>query len=60
MELEQLNDWLWCLRTEIVQAYAIGERNGFNLIDTSTAGSEHTILSLSGDIAGTTPRRSDD
>ena len=40
MELEQVAVWLWCLRTPIVQAYAVRERDGFNLIDTSTAGQD--------------------
>jgi hypothetical protein len=44
MELEQLAGWLWCLRTPIVQAYAVRERDGFNLIDTSTAGQDDAIL----------------
>jgi hypothetical protein len=33
-----------CLRTPIVQAYAIREREGFNLVDTTTAGKEDEIL----------------
>lgn len=44
MDLERLTDWLWCLRTPIVQAYAVRERDGFNLIDTTTAGHETAIL----------------
>ncbi len=44
MELDRINDWLWCLRTPIVQAYAVRERDGFNLIDTCTAGEEGAIL----------------
>jgi hypothetical protein len=27
MELDQINDWLWCLRMPIVQAYAVRERD---------------------------------
>jgi glyoxylase-like metal-dependent hydrolase (beta-lactamase superfamily II) len=46
MELDRINDWLWCLRTRIVQAYAVRERDGFNLIDTSTAGEDGAILEL--------------
>jgi hypothetical protein len=46
MELDRINDWLWCLRTRIVQAYAVRERDGFNLIDTSTAGQDGAILGL--------------
>jgi hypothetical protein len=46
MELDRINDWLWCLRTRIVQAYAVRERDGFNLIDTSTAGQDGAILEL--------------
>jgi hypothetical protein len=44
LELEPINDWLWCLRTPIVQAYAVREHSGFNLIDASTAGEEDAIL----------------
>jgi glyoxylase-like metal-dependent hydrolase (beta-lactamase superfamily II) len=44
MELEQVAGWLWCLRTPIVQAYAVRERDGFNLIDASTAGQDDAIL----------------
>jgi glyoxylase-like metal-dependent hydrolase (beta-lactamase superfamily II) len=46
MELDRITDWLWCLRTPIVQAYAVRERDGFNLIDASTAGEEDAILEL--------------
>jgi hypothetical protein len=35
---------VWCLRTPIVQAYAVRERDGFNLIDASTAGQDGAIL----------------
>jgi glyoxylase-like metal-dependent hydrolase (beta-lactamase superfamily II) len=44
VQLEPLTDWLWCLRTPIVQAYAVRERDGFNLIDTTTAGNDIAIL----------------
>lgn len=44
MELDRINDWLWCLRTPVVQAYAVRERDGFNLVDTCTAGQEGAIL----------------
>jgi hypothetical protein len=44
MQLEPLTDWLWCLRSPIVQAYAVRQRDGFNLIDTTTAGNHTTIL----------------
>jgi glyoxylase-like metal-dependent hydrolase (beta-lactamase superfamily II) len=44
MELDRINDWLWCLRTPIVQAYAVRERDGFNLIDTCTSGQDGAIL----------------
>jgi glyoxylase-like metal-dependent hydrolase (beta-lactamase superfamily II) len=52
MELEQLAGWLWCLRTPIVQAYAVRERDGFNLIDTSTAGQDDAILAALAGIDG--------
>lgn len=48
MEVEQLTDWLWCLRTPIVQAYAVRQGEGFNLVDTSTAGNDDAILEALG------------
>lgn len=44
MQLEPIGPWLWCLRTDLVQAYAVRHGEGFNLIDASTAGSEEAIL----------------
>jgi glyoxylase-like metal-dependent hydrolase (beta-lactamase superfamily II) len=46
MELERLTDWLWCLRTPVVQSYAVRHRDGVVLIDTSTAGNADAIMSL--------------
>ena len=56
VEVEQLTAWLWCLRTPIVQAYALRERDGFNLVDTTTAGQEDEILAALAEIAGQPPR----
>jgi glyoxylase-like metal-dependent hydrolase (beta-lactamase superfamily II) len=50
MDVEQLTEWLWCLRTPIVQAYAVRERDGFNLVDSLTAGEELAILSALAEI----------
>lgn len=44
MGLVRITDWLWCLRTPLVQAYAIRHRDGFNLIDTGIADGEEAIL----------------
>ena len=52
MELDQLTDWLWCLCTDFVHAYAVREGDGFCLIDTSTAGHDEAILELLGGLAG--------
>jgi glyoxylase-like metal-dependent hydrolase (beta-lactamase superfamily II) len=52
MVVEQLTDWLWCLRTPVVQAYAVRDRDSFNLIDASTAGEEDAILAALGPVAG--------
>lgn len=52
MEVEQLTDWLWCLRTPAVQAYAIRERDGFNVIDTLAADQEDEILDALAGIGG--------
>lgn len=56
MELERLTDWLWCLRTPVVQAYAVQHRDGVALIDTSTAGQAEAITSLLAQALGE-PRR---
>jgi glyoxylase-like metal-dependent hydrolase (beta-lactamase superfamily II) len=52
MDVEQLTEWLWCLRTPVVQAYAVRDRDGFDLIDTSTAGQEDAILDALASVAG--------
>jgi glyoxylase-like metal-dependent hydrolase (beta-lactamase superfamily II) len=52
MEVEQLTGWLWCLRTPVVQAYAVRERDGFNLVDASIAGEEEAILGALGSLVG--------
>ncbi|MGZ6572237.1 MAG: MBL fold metallo-hydrolase [Solirubrobacteraceae bacterium] len=52
MDVEQLTEWLWCLRTPVVQAYAVRDREGFDLIDTSTAGQEDAILDALASVAG--------
>ena len=52
VEVDRLTEWLWCLRTPIVQAYAVREREGFNLVDTTTAGQEDEILAALAEIAG--------
>jgi glyoxylase-like metal-dependent hydrolase (beta-lactamase superfamily II) len=52
MDVEQLTEWLWCLRTPLVQAYAVRDREGFDLIDTSTAGQENAILDALASVAG--------
>jgi glyoxylase-like metal-dependent hydrolase (beta-lactamase superfamily II) len=59
MDVEQLTDWLWCLRTPVVQAYAVRERDGFNVIDASTAGAEAAILGALGSVAGDEVRIAD-
>jgi len=56
MDVEQITDWLWCLRTPLVQAYAVRHSDGFHLIDTSTAGHDGAILDALGSVAGSTGR----
>ena len=56
MDVEQITDWLWCLRTPLVQAYAVRHSDGFHLIDTSTAGHDGAILDGLGSVAGSTGR----
>ena len=52
MEVDQLTEWLWCLRTPVVRAYAVRDRDGFNLVDTSTAGEDGAILDALRSVAG--------
>jgi len=56
MDVEQITDWLWCLRTLLVQANAVRHSDGFHLIDTSTAGHDGAILDALGSVAGSTGR----
>ena len=56
MDVEQITDWLWCLRTPLVRAYAIRHSDGSHLIDTSTAGHDGAILDALGSVAGSTGR----
>jgi hypothetical protein len=58
MDVERITDWLWCLRTPLVQSYAVRHSDGFHLIDTSTAGHDGAILDALGSVAGSAgPRR---
>jgi glyoxylase-like metal-dependent hydrolase (beta-lactamase superfamily II) len=57
MKIDRVTDWLWCLATPIVNAYAVRERDGFNLIDASTAGEEHAILGLLAGLEQQSPDR---
>lgn len=52
MELDRLTDWLLCLRTPLVQAYAVRHDRGVSLIDTSTAGHTDAILAALEDALG--------
>ena len=45
LEIFEITSWLWGLRTPLVQAYAVRNGDGFNLIDTGIAGGEDAILS---------------
>jgi glyoxylase-like metal-dependent hydrolase (beta-lactamase superfamily II) len=51
-EIDPLTDWLWCLRTPMVQAYAVRQSGGFNLVDTGTTGSAPAILAALAAIDG--------
>jgi glyoxylase-like metal-dependent hydrolase (beta-lactamase superfamily II) len=57
LETERLTDWLWCLRTPAVQAYAVRERDGFNVIDTLVAGCADGILDALATVGGCAPDR---
>jgi hypothetical protein len=45
-ERDRIDDWPWCPRTPLVQAYAVRERDGFNLIDTCTVGQDGAVLEV--------------
>jgi glyoxylase-like metal-dependent hydrolase (beta-lactamase superfamily II) len=55
MHLDPIRPWLWCLRTDLVQAYAVRQGEGFNLVDTSTADCEEAILGCLATIDRTAP-----
>ena len=52
LDVFEITSWLWGLRTPLVQAYAVRDRDGFNLIDTGIAGGEDAILNGLSDING--------
>lgn len=47
-----LTDWLWCLRTPAVQAYAMRDGDGIVLFDTCLPGHEHAILAALAQVTG--------
>ena len=58
LQVEPINDWLWRLHTPAVAAYAVAERDGFNLIDTGLPDGAEVILSVLAQLSGngdTTP-----
>jgi glyoxylase-like metal-dependent hydrolase (beta-lactamase superfamily II) len=59
MELDRLTDWLLCLRTPIVQAYAVRHDGGVSLIDTTTAGNADAIVATLEHALGEPPRLHD-
>lgn len=44
LEFEELDNWLWCLRTQVVACYAIRDRDGLVLVDANIAGQHNAIL----------------
>jgi glyoxylase-like metal-dependent hydrolase (beta-lactamase superfamily II) len=52
LELEELGDWLWCLRTPVVACYAIRDRGGVVLVDANIAGQHNAILEALADRLG--------
>jgi glyoxylase-like metal-dependent hydrolase (beta-lactamase superfamily II) len=54
LEFEVLDDWLWCLRTEVVACYAIHDPDGIVLIDANVAGQHNAILSVLAERLGVT------
>ena len=52
IEFEELDDWLWCLRTPVVACYAIRDRDGVVLVDANIAGQHGAILDALADRLG--------
>lgn len=52
IEFEELDDWLWCLRTPVVACYAIRERDGVVLVDANVPGQHGAILDALADRLG--------
>ena len=44
LELLELTDWLWCLRTPVVACYAVRDRDGVVLVDANVAGQGQAIM----------------
>lgn len=52
IEFEELDDWLWCLRTPIVACYAIRDRDGVVLVNANVPGQRVAILDALADRLG--------
>jgi glyoxylase-like metal-dependent hydrolase (beta-lactamase superfamily II) len=52
LEFEELDEWLWCLRTPVVACYAIHDRDAIVLIDANVAGQHNAILNALADRLG--------
>jgi glyoxylase-like metal-dependent hydrolase (beta-lactamase superfamily II) len=52
LEFEELDDWLWCLRTPVVACYAVRDRDGVVLVDANVAGQHNAILDALADRLG--------
>jgi len=55
VDVEQLTDWLFCLRTPVVQAYAVQQSTDFVLIDTGVVGYENAYLKALAEATGAKP-----
>src|SRR5712691_11301623 len=49
LELVELADWLWCLRTPVVACWAIRDRDGVVLVDANVIGEGEAIVSALAD-----------
>jgi len=56
LSVEELDSWLWALRTPIVSCYAIFERGGVTLVDANVAGQDEAILSALAERLGVAER----
>jgi len=54
--IKPIADWLYCLHTPVVSAYAISQSTGFILVDAGVVGHEHGYLRALAEVADVPPK----